>query len=55
VHLENEALSVKELEDRRWEEEVPRRDRRIRRGDIAASVSAVTKSKSGVEEVQGKD
>jgi hypothetical protein len=55
VHLENEALAVEELEGRRWEEEVPRGDHRSRRRNITAGVSAVTKSESGVEEVQGKD
>jgi hypothetical protein len=38
--LENEAHAVERLEDRRWEEKVPRGSRRIRRGDIAAGVSA---------------
>jgi hypothetical protein len=55
VHLEDEALAVEELEDHRREEEVPRRSRRIRRGDIAAGVSAAAKSQLGVEEVQSKD
>jgi hypothetical protein len=41
--LEDEAVTVEELEDRRWEEEVPRGSRRIRRGDIAAGVSAAAK------------
>jgi hypothetical protein len=49
VHLENEALAVEELEDRWWEEKVPRGSRRIRRRGMAAGVSAVTKSQLGVE------
>jgi hypothetical protein len=55
VHLENDALAIEDLEDRRWEEKVSRGGRRIRRGDIAAGVSAATKSESGVEEIQGQD
>jgi hypothetical protein len=53
--LEDEALIVEELEDRRWEEEVPRGSRRIRRGDITAGVSAAAKSQPGVEKVQSED
>jgi hypothetical protein len=53
--LDNEALAIEGLEDRRWEEEVSRGGRWIRRGDIAAGVSAATRSESGVEEIQGKD
>jgi hypothetical protein len=53
--VEDEALAVEELEDRRWEEEVPRGSRRICRGDIAAGVSAAAKSQLGVEEVQSED
>jgi hypothetical protein len=55
VHLENEALAVEEPEVRRWEEEVPRGSRRIRRGDITAGVSTAAKSQLGVEEVQSED
>jgi hypothetical protein len=55
MHLEDEAFAVKELEDRRWEENVPRGSHRIRRGDAAAGVSAAAKSQPGVEEVQGRD
>jgi hypothetical protein len=55
VHLENEALAIEDLEGRRWEEKISRGGRRIRRGDIAASVSAVTKSESRMEEIQGQD
>jgi hypothetical protein len=55
VHLEDEALAVEELEDHRWEEEVPRGSRRIRRGDIAAGVSAVAQFQLGVEEVRSED
>jgi hypothetical protein len=55
MHLEDEAFAVLEPEERRWEEKVPRGGCRIRRGDIAAGVSAVAKSQPGVEEVQGED
>jgi hypothetical protein len=41
--LENEDLAVEEHEDGRWEEEVPRGSRRIRRRDIAASISVAAK------------
>jgi hypothetical protein len=53
--LKNEALAIEDLEDHWWEEKVSRGGRRIRRGDITAGVSAVTKSQSGVEEIQGQD
>jgi hypothetical protein len=53
--LENEALAVEELEDRRWEEKVPRGSRRIRRSDVAADVSAAAKSQPGVEEIESED
>jgi hypothetical protein len=53
--LEDEALSVEELEDRRWEEEVPRGSHRIRHGDIAASASAAAKSQPVVEQVKSED
>jgi hypothetical protein len=55
VHLENEALAIEYLEDRRWEEKVSRGGRQILRGDITAGFSAATKSESGVEEIQGQD
>jgi hypothetical protein len=55
VHLENEALAVQELEDCRREEEIPGRNRRIRRRVIAASVSSTPKSQPRVEEVEGED
>jgi hypothetical protein len=55
VHLENEANAVGELVDHRWEEKVSRGSRRIRRGDIAAGVSAAAKSQPGVEEVKSED
>jgi hypothetical protein len=55
MHLENEVLAVQELEDCRWVEEIPRGSRRIRRRDIAASVSAVPKSQPGVEKVKGEN
>jgi hypothetical protein len=55
VQLENEALAIEDLEDSRWEEKVSRGGRRIRRGDIAAGVSAATKSESRMEEIQGQD
>jgi hypothetical protein len=44
VHLENEALTIEDLEGRRWEEEVSRGGRWICRGDIADGVSATTRS-----------
>jgi hypothetical protein len=53
--LEDKALAVEELENRRWEEEVPRGSRQIRREDITAGVSAAAKSQPGVEEVKGED
>jgi hypothetical protein len=34
--LEDEAFTVKEPEDRRWEEKVTRGGRQIRHGDITA-------------------
>jgi hypothetical protein len=42
-------------EDYRWEEEIPRGSRRIRRRDITAGVSAAPKSIPGVEEVESED
>jgi hypothetical protein len=53
--LENEALAVVEHEDCRWDEEIPRGSRRICRRDIAAGVSAATKSQPGMEEVKSED
>jgi hypothetical protein len=53
--LENEALTVQELEDYRREEEIPRGSRRIRQGIIAAGVSAAPKSQPRVEKVEGED
>jgi hypothetical protein len=44
VHLENEALTVQELEDCQREEEILRGSRRIRRGVNAASVAPASKS-----------
>jgi hypothetical protein len=55
MHLENEALAIEDLKGRRWKEKISRGGRRIRRGDIAAGVSVVTKSESRVEEIQGQD
>jgi hypothetical protein len=52
--LENEALAVQELEDRRREEEIPRGSRRIRRRVNAASVSPASKSQQGVEKSKAK-
>jgi hypothetical protein len=40
VHLENEALAIEDLKGRWWEEKVSRGGHWIRRGDIAAGVSA---------------
>jgi hypothetical protein len=42
--LEDEAFTVQEPEDRRWEAKIPRGSGRIRRGDVAADVSAAAKS-----------
>jgi hypothetical protein len=53
--LENEALAVQELEDYRWEEEIPRGSQWIGRRVIAAGVSATPKSQPGVEKVEGED
>jgi hypothetical protein len=53
--LENEALTVQELEDNRREEEIPRGSRRIRRRVIATSVSATPKSQPRVEKLEGED
>jgi hypothetical protein len=55
VYLENEALSVQELEDCRREEEIPRGSHRIRRRVISVGVSAAPKSQARVEEVEGED
>jgi hypothetical protein len=46
VHLENEALAIEDLEGRRWEEKISRGGHQIYCGDIAAGVSAATKSES---------
>jgi hypothetical protein len=51
--LEDEALAIEDLEGRRWEEKGSRGGRRICCGDIAAGVSAATKSESRMEEIQG--
>jgi hypothetical protein len=53
--LENEALTIKEHEGRRREEEIQRRGCWIRWRVNTASISPVPKSKQGVEEVQGED
>jgi hypothetical protein len=53
--LENEALTIKEREDRRREEEISRRGCWIRWRVNAADISSAPKSKQGVEEVQGED
>jgi hypothetical protein len=53
--MEYEAFTVEDREGHRWEEEGPRRGRRICCGDIAAGVSAAARSKSRVEKVQGQD
>jgi hypothetical protein len=55
VHLENESLTIQELEDRRREEKIPRGSRWIRRRVNAASVSLASKSQQGMEEVKGQD
>jgi hypothetical protein len=53
--LENEALTVQELEDCRREEEIPRGIPRIRRRVIATGVSAAPESQPRVEEVESED
>jgi hypothetical protein len=53
--LENKALTIKEHEDRRREEEIPRGGYWIRRRINTAGVSPVSKSKQGVEVVQSED
>jgi hypothetical protein len=54
VHLENEALIIQELEDRRREEEIPRGSRGIRRRVNATGVSPASKSRQGMEKVEAK-
>jgi hypothetical protein len=53
--LENEALTIQELEDRQREEEILRRSRWIRRMVHTAGVSPASKSQQGMEEVKGQD
>jgi hypothetical protein len=53
--LENETLTIQELEDRRREEEIPRGSRWIRRRVNAAGVSPASKSQQGMEKVEGQD
>jgi hypothetical protein len=53
--LENEALTVQELEDCRREEEIPRGSHRIRRRVNTASVYAAPKSQSRMEIVEGEE
>jgi hypothetical protein len=53
--LENEALTIQELEDCQREEEIPRGSRPIRRRVIAAGVSAAPESQPRVEEIKGED
>jgi hypothetical protein len=55
LHLENEALTIKKHEDRRWEEEIPGGGYWIRRRVNTASVSPAPKSQQGVEEIQSED
>jgi hypothetical protein len=52
--LENEALTVQELEDRRWEEEILRGSHWIRHRVNAAGVSPASKSQQGMEKVEGQ-
>jgi hypothetical protein len=53
--LENEALTIQEHEDRRWEEEIPRGSRWIRRRVNAAGFSLAPESQQRVEEIEGQD
>jgi hypothetical protein len=52
--LGNEALTIQELEDRQWEEEIPRGSRWIRHRVNTASVSPTSKSQQGVEKLKAK-
>jgi hypothetical protein len=53
--LENEALTIQELEDRRREEEILRGNRWIRRRVNTTGVSPASKSQQGMENVKGQD
>jgi hypothetical protein len=53
--LENEALAIQELEDRRREEEISGGSRWIRRRVNTANVSPTSKSQQGMKEVEGQD
>jgi hypothetical protein len=53
--LENEALTIQELEDRQREEKIPRESRWIRRRVNTASVSSAFKFQQGMEEVKGQN
>jgi hypothetical protein len=55
MHLEDEALAIEDLGGRQWEEKGSRGGRWICCGNIAAVVSATTKSESKMEEIQGQD
>jgi hypothetical protein len=54
VYLENEALTIQELEDRRREEEILRGSRWTRRRFNAAGVSPASKSQQGMEESKAR-
>jgi hypothetical protein len=53
--LENEALTIEELEDRWREEVIPGGTRWIHRRVNAAGVSPASKSQQGMEKVEGQD
>jgi hypothetical protein len=53
--LENETLTIQELEDHWREEEIPRGSRWIRHRVNAAGVSPASKSQQGMEEIESQD
>jgi hypothetical protein len=55
VHLENEALTIQEHEDRRREEEIPGGSRWIRRRINTADFSPAPESQQRVEKIEGRD
>jgi hypothetical protein len=55
LYLENEALTIKEHEDRRREEEIPGGGCWIRRRVNTASVSPAPESQQELEEIQSED
>jgi hypothetical protein len=53
--LEDEVISIQELEGWSREEEIPQRCRGICLGVSAADVSSTPQSKQGVEEIEDED